>query len=365
MSDEGAQEVRVEAPPQAGGALRRVVPALLLGVALLSATAWGLGRWQDARTHVSTDNAQVDGHIVPLLAKVGGYVEEVLVEDNQSIRRGDLAVILDDDELRVRLAVAEADLAAALAAAGGPGLQGQVEAEASATRARRQALESRLESARALSARASRDLTRAEDLAAKQIASDQQLDAAQAAAAAAAADVAALEQEVAAARASETSADAATRAADARLDRAKVAVAAARESLTYARVSAPVSGVVSRTQVEVGQLVQPGQPLAAVVADSALWITANLKETETSEVRVGQGVAIEVDAYPGCRARGTVESLSPATGSKFALLPPDNATGNFTKVVQRLPVRVSLLEGCGPDRPLRPGMSVVVHIEVG
>jgi len=126
-----------------------------------------------------------------------------------------------------------------------------------------------------------------------------------------------------------------------------------------------VSGTVSRTQVEVGQLIQAGQPLAAVVADASLWITANLKETELARVREGQGVAIDVDAYPGCEARGRVESLSPATGSKFALLPPDNATGNFTKVVQRLPVRIDLVEGCGEDRPLRPGMSVVVHIEVG
>jgi membrane fusion protein (multidrug efflux system) len=141
--------------------------------------------------------------------------------------------------------------------------------------------------------------------------------------------------------------------------------AAARRSLEYSRVSAPVSGVVSRTAVEVGQLVQAGQPLAAVVADSALWITANLKETETSQVHPGQSVAIEVDAYPGCEARGAVESVSPATGSKFALLPPDNATGNFTKVVQRVPVRISVSEGCGDDRPLRAGMSVVAHIEVG
>jgi membrane fusion protein (multidrug efflux system) len=135
--------------------------------------------------------------------------------------------------------------------------------------------------------------------------------------------------------------------------------------MEYARVSAPVSGTASRTQVEVGQLVQPGQPLAAIVADSEPWITANLKETDMGRIQQGQGVAIEIDAYPGCEARGRVESLSPATGSKFALLPPDNATGNFTKVVQRLPVRIALVEGCGADRPLRPGMSAVVDIEVG
>jgi membrane fusion protein (multidrug efflux system) len=325
---------------------------------------WGFGRWRYSQTHVSSDNAQVDGRIVPVLAKVGGYVEQVLFDDNQTVHRGDLVVVLDDTDLRVRLAIAEAELAAARAAVGDEGVPGRVEAEASAASARRQSLEARLESARAVRDRTARDLARIEDLASKQIASSQQLDASRSAAAAAAADVTALEQDIVAARASETSAGAGTRTAEAQLDRALVAALAARGSMEYARVTAPISGTVSRTQVEVGQLVQAGQPLAAVVADSALWISANLKETDMFKVHQGQGVAIEVDGYPGCEARGRVESLSPATGSKFALLPPDNATGNFTKVIQRVPARIELVDGCGADRPLRPGMSVVVSIEV-
>jgi len=327
------------------------------------AGVWGLGRWRYAQAHVSSDNAQVDAHIVPVLAKVGGYVERVLMEDNQRVERGQLIVVLDATDLVSRLEGAEAELAAARAAAGDEGVVGQVEAQASATRARREALEARLAAADAHRERAARDLARIEDLASKQIASLQQLDAARAAAVAAEADVVALQRDVAAARAGEASAGAETRAADARLEGARVAVAAARRDVGYAEVPAPVSGVVSRTQIEVGQLVQAGQPMAAVVADSDVWITANLKETETSEVRAGQGVDIRVDAYPGCTARGVVDGVSPATGAKFALLPPDNATGNFTKVVQRVPVRIALVDGCGAERPLRPGMSVVVHIE--
>lgn len=342
-----------------------MVGMVVMAIALVAVGAWGFGRWQHARTHVSSDNAQVDAHIVPLLAKVGGYVDQVLFTDNQQIGRGDLVVVIDDADLKIRVAAAEADLAAALAAVGEQGTPGRVEAELSAARARRQALEARLQSARAVRDRAVRDLARVEDLASKQITSSQQLDAARTAAAAATSDVAALEQEITAARAAEASADAAGRAAEAQLERARAALAAAHLDLEHANVGSPVSGTVSRTQVEVGQLIQPGQPLAAVVADAALWITANLKETELARVHEGQGVAIDVDAYPGCEARGRVESLSPATGSKFALLPPDNATGNFTKVVQRLPVKIDLVDGCGEDRPLRPGMSVVVHIEVG
>ncbi len=343
---------------------RRAVLLVIGAIAILAGGVWGVRRWSYARTHVSTDNAQVDGRIVPVIAKVGGYVQAVDVEDNEAVGRGDVVVAIDDAELQVKLHEAEADLAAAFAAAGTDGQQGQVEAEASASHARRQALESRLESARAHADRAAKDLARVQELADKQIASRQQLDAAQAAATAAQADVVALERDIAAARAGEASAGAAGRAADARLEHARAALERARLDLSYARVTSPVSGTISRKQVEVGQLVQPGQPLAAVVSDSAVWVTANLKETETADVREGQPVAIEVDAYPGCTARGTVESLSPATGSKFALLPPDNATGNFTKVVQRVPVRIGVTEGCGADRPLRPGMSVLAHIEV-
>jgi membrane fusion protein (multidrug efflux system) len=344
--------------------VRRAVSFAFVAVLAVAAGVWSFGRWRFASTHISSDNAQVDAHIVPVLAKVGGYIEKVNVEDNVRVQRGDVVVVIDDADLQVRLAEAEADLAAAQAAVGDEDATGQVEADASVARARREALEARLAAERAHEDRLARDLVRMEDLASKSIVSSQQLDAARAAAAAARADVTALERDVAAARAQETSADAAARAAEARLQRARVLVAAARRSLEYATVQAPSSGIVSRTQVEVGQLVQAGQPLAAVVADSALWVTANLKETETATIRAGQGVAIDVDAYPGCEARGVVESVSPATGSKFALLPPDNATGNFTKVVQRVPVRITLAEGCGPDRPLRPGMSVMVHIEI-
>ena len=132
--------------------------------------------------------------------------------------------------------------------------------------------------------------------------------------------------------------------------------------LSSTRVVAPVGGTIAKRTVELGQLLQPGQPLLAVVADTVTWITANFKETQLETMRVGQKAEIDVDSYPGCSASGTLESLSPATGARFALLPPDNATGNYTKVVQRIPVRIRVDRGCGPTEPLRPGLSVVVHV---
>jgi membrane fusion protein (multidrug efflux system) len=128
-------------------------------------------------------------------------------------------------------------------------------------------------------------------------------------------------------------------------------------------VPAPAPGIVSRKQVEPGQLVEAGQPLLTIVADTGVFITANFKETQLSDLRIGQPAEIAVDAYGGAVAIGCVESVSAATGSKFALLPPDNATGNFTKVVQRIPVRLRVKQDLGPDRPLRPGMSVDVHVD--
>jgi membrane fusion protein (multidrug efflux system) len=202
------------------------------------------------------------------------------------------------------------------------------------------------------------------ELAAKQVVSRQQLDAAQAAADAARAQLISAQRSAGAAGAGVTNAQAGVRLAQARLAAAQAARDNAALQLSYTRVTAPVAGIVSRKQVEVGQLVQAGQPLLTVVSDTGVWVTANFKETQLSDIKVGQPVELEVDAYGGCSAKGKVESLSAATGAKFALLPPDNATGNFTKVVQRVPVRIAITEGCGKDQPLRPGMSVAAHVDV-
>jgi membrane fusion protein (multidrug efflux system) len=202
-----------------------------------------------------------------------------------------------------------------------------------------------------------------EDLAGKLVVSKMQLDAARAAAASAAADVVALERQQSAAGGGVASAEAGVRLATARLQAAQAARDNAALQLQYTNVAAPASGIVSRKQVEPGQLVQAGQPLYTIVADTGVFVTANFKETQLGDLRVGQPAEIEVDAYHGATATGCVESVSAATGSKFALLPPDNATGNFTKVVQRVPVRIKVKQGLGADRQLRPGMSVTVHVD--
>src|SRR5258706_4600263 len=319
------------APPRSS---RRTV-FMIMGVILVGLLIFGVRKWWFGRSHVSTDNAQVDGHIVPVLPKVGGFVAEVRIEENQSVKAGDTLVGLDDRDLRARLAQTEADLAALLATVSSRTRVGQAEAAVAQAQAN------------VVKARA--DLARLEPLAIQNIVSQQQLDGARAAAAAAEAQLA--------------SAQAQLVGADARVAVSRAARDQAALQLSYTRIITPSAGIVSKKAVELGQLVQPGQPLMTVVPLEDVWVTANLKETETADVTPGDSADITVDAYKGVHFRGHVESLSPAAGAKFSLLPPDNAPGNFTKVVQRIPVRIHLDSPADPTHTLRPGMSVVATIK--
>jgi membrane fusion protein (multidrug efflux system) len=332
---------------------------------LLIALAWGSQKWIYSRSHISTDDAAVDGHIVPVVAKVGGYVSSVSAGENDHVNAGQVVVQLDTAELAVKVAQAEADLAAARASAGGPGVTGQAEAQVETASGQQAALQAQVVAARANATRAQADLRRMEELAGKQIVSQQQLDAARANAAAANAALSAAQRQASAASGTVSGAQAGTRLATARVQAALAARDNAALQLSYARVVAPASGSVSKKTVEVGQLVQPAQPLMSIVSDSGTWVTANFKETQLADMKVGQPVKVAVDAYDGCEVAGHVQSISSATGSRFSLLPPDNATGNFTKVVQRVPVRIAIDKGCGAARPLRPGMSAIVHVKTG
>ena len=320
-------------PVKSGGSRRTIF--IIMGVVLLGLVAVGVRRWIYSLNHVSTDNAQVDGHIIPILPKVGGYVVDVRTDENRSVKAGDTLVVLDDRDFKARLAQAEADLAVALAGVSNRARVGQAEAQVA--------------QAQANAEKAHADLERIKPLAEKDIVPKQALDAAEATARAADAALA--------------SAQAALLGADARVAAARAARDQAALSLSYTRISAPAEGVVSKKSVELGQLVQPGQPLMSLVPLSDVWVTANLKETQIQDVTAGDPVDFTVDAYPGVHFCGKVESISPATGAKFSLLPPDNATGNFTKVVQRLPVRIRQCGPQDPKRELRPGMSVVATIQ--
>jgi len=343
---------------------RRIVLIVVGLIVLAAALAWGISTFLYSRAHESTDDAYVEGHLIPVLSRVNGYVTAVNGDENQHVREGDTIVVIDDAEYRAKVAQAQADLAAAQASVGMRGYTGQAAAQVQTAQGQSAATDAQVVAAQANYDKAVSDLQRTKTLAAQQIVSQQQLDAAQATADAARATLLAAQKQAAAAGATVTNAQAGVRLAAARLAAAQAAEQQAALNESYTRITAPVSGVLSRKQVEVGQLVQAGQTLFTVVADTGVWVTGNYKETQLNNIRVGQPVQLTVDAYPGCTAEGRVWSIAAATGAQFALLPPDNATGNFTKVVQRVPVRIYVMRGCGEGRPLRPGMSVNAHIDL-
>ena len=306
------------------GGARRAIFLSILVLAVLAGVGFGIKEVTFYRHHAETDDAQIEGHIDPVLPKVSGYVTEVLVDDNQKVNAGQVIIKIDTRDLQAKVDTARAAL--------------------ENSRAKVAVASANVSSARTEAVRTANDLVRYGALRQKEEISQQQYDAAKAAADSTAAAVSAAERAVTAAQA-----DVAQKKAD--LDYALL-------QLSYATVTAPASGLVAKKNVEVGQFVQAGQPLLAIVEDSETWVVANFKETQLKKMRVGQPVQIEVDAYPKQVFHGRVESLAPATGARFALLPPDNATGNFTKVVQRVPVKIVFIEPPDPSRPLRTGMSV-------
>ena len=354
-------EANGEQNGEGGNGRKRKLAPIVLGVLALVGVGFGTNHYVFSLHHVETDDAQVDGHITPVLARVGGYVAEVRVNDNQAVKAGDVLVKLDDRDLRARLAQADADLAALVASVGTGGRVGQAQAQLSAAQAGAAAADATVAQARANADRTQSDLERYRGLAAKNIISGLQMDAANAAATAAQAQLLAAQRNAEAAHQQVLSAGAGLTAADARVAASRASRDQIALQLSYATITAPQTGVVAKRSAEVGQLVNPGQPLMSVVPMATVWVTANLKETEVENVHPGDAVEFNVDGYPGHTFKGTVESISPATGARFSLLPPDNATGNFTKVVQRVPVRIAV-SAQDPQRPLRPGMSADVII---
>ena len=344
---------------------KRRISLVIVGVLVLALAGWGLSRYLYSRHHVTSDNAQVDGHITLIAPRISAFISRVLVDDNQHVNPGDTLVVLDDRDLRVKLEQAEAELRGAQAAVGSRGRAGQAQAELQATRAQAASATATVAAAESDYKKAAADLERYRGLAAQKIVSAQQLDAAQAAYDAAAAHLEAVRRQAAAAGSQVSASGAALRSADARLAAAEAAVDNARLQLSYASITAPTAGVIAKRNAETGALVQPGQSLMSIVPDREVWVTANLKETQLNNLQVGDPVEFTVDAYPGRKFSGRVESLSPATGARFALLPPDNATGNFTKVVQRVPVKIAVEQPSDTNHRLRPGMSVEVDIATG
>lgn len=343
-------------------AWRKRLPLIIGIIVAVAGVSIGVKKYFWGLHHESTDNAQLDGHITVIAPRVQAFVSRVLVDDNQHVKAGDTLVVLDDRDLKVRLQEAEADLANAEAAAGSAKRSGQARSQLAWSRAQQASAQAAIASAEASYKKASADLERIRGLTENKIIPAQQFDAAQAAYDAAVAGLESARKQAAAASDQVSVYGAALSGAGARLEAAQSAVDNARLQLSYTYILAPTDGVIAKRNAETGALVQIGQTLMSIVPDRGLWVTANLKETQLDNVRVGDAATFTVDAYGDHVFHGHIVSLSPATGARFALLPPDNATGNYTKVVQRVPVRIAVDDSPDTTLPLRPGMSVVPTI---
>jgi membrane fusion protein, multidrug efflux system len=355
-------------------AARRAAPrrALLVGGAAACVAALGALYIVTPKATVSTDDAYLRADVSTVAPKVHGLVSFVAVHDNQHVKTGDVLVRIDPEEYQARLAVARGDLAAARAQVEAEGASLiKLDSEERLAAANVQATASAIGAADAENTRARLDRARFDDLAHKGAVPQRDAERGRAAAAAAVAETdrsrAALEvsrsqQAVTAGRRAELRA--ALASAQAAVVRAEGALALAGQDLDHATIRAPVDGVVGDRHVQPGDYVQPGSALMSVVPLNTLYVTANFKETQTTRMRPGQKADIDVDALGGDPLPGEVESIAPGSGSQFALLPFEPGTGNFTKIVQRVPVRIRLLPADGTEF-LRPGLSATVRVRVG
>jgi len=336
---------------------KKLIFPIILALVLVGALIFSVKEYIYFQSHEETDNAQIDADISPVVARVAGYVKDIRFSDNQFVHAGDTLVILDDRDYQVKLQQAIAGLTSARQSVDVS--QYQV-SEAKTGIATAQA---NIEAAKVRVWKATEDFKRYENLYNDHAITKAQYDDARAEkeSAEAALTVAQTQVPVQARRISvnerqvgATASNLATHQAD--IDFAKL-------QLSYTVITAPADGIVSKRNIQTGQLVQAGQTLFAIVHDKGVYITANFKETQMEALHEGEKVDITADAFSDKPFHGIIESFSGATGAKFSLLPPDNATGNFVKVVQRVPVRISIEADSAMKRLLRPGMSVkvVVH----
>jgi len=352
--------------------LKKWILPFIIGKLALIGIIWGIDTWIYSRHHEETDNAQLEGNINPIIPRVSGYISRLMIEDNQVVKKGDTLFVIDDRDLSNRVQLAEAAYNNALANL--EVIRSNVwaaDANTDITNANVATSYAAIKNAQVRVWKANQDFTRYENLLKVSSATQQQYDAARAEKDAAEAQLTVLQKQWDAAvkqtRASKTqtaSTEKQIGVALATIQQRKADLEFARLQLSYAVITAPTAGVVSKKSIQIGQFVNAGQMLFNIVADGDLWVVANFKETQLSKINIGDEVKIEVDAFKDTPVKGTVTSFSKATGAKFALLPPDNATGNFVKVIQRVPVKINFAQHADILQKLSAGMSVKVAVTV-
>lgn len=345
---------------------------LIFIVLLAVGLSYGGYKYVHSLSHETTDDAQVAKKMNPIIPRVGGYITKVLIKDNDLVKKGDTLFVIDNndylvklEEVKANLAVAENNLAVAKADIG------TAKANVSVSAANVQSASGSIETAKIRLRRAAADFERYNNLYKNHSITKQQFEQAEAAKQEAQSQLLILQDQQKASAFQKNVASARTNVsnkqvlvAEANVKKAQAALDAANLNLGYTIVTAAIDGQVSTVDLQAGQLVQPGQSLFYIINNQETWVVANFKETQLNKMREGQKVKLKIDAFPGEEFEGEVSSFSPATGSKFSLLPPDNASGNFVKTVQRLPIRINFTQNNNQDnlKLLRSGMNVEVDV---
>jgi len=332
---------------------------LTIGIGLLIAAIYLIHWIFYFFAHESTDDAYVVGTVVPICPQVKGQVVKVLVRDNQQVKSGDLLVEIDREDYATRVEEAEKAFLKFMA---------EKEQTQALLQEKREVLRqayAKLESAEVEEDLAQKEERRYATLYKQDLISKSQYDHISSQFLVAKANTKSAEATVSETIAAIKSIESQLKTQELKIEEGKAALDLARLDLERTQISAPIAGRIAKKNVDPGKYVQPGQPLFAIVDEKDIWITANFKETQIEKMRVGQPVEIKVDAYPGIVFKGHVDSLQPGTGSVFSLLPPENATGNFVKIVQRLPVKIIIDAPVDQNCPLWPGLSVVPYVAIG
>ncbi|WP_448956144.1 HlyD family secretion protein [Labrys neptuniae] len=363
MSDVAEKSTTTETPPARSGRSRWLYPMLRVAFLLLAAwlvwyVAGNWNRWTGSARLAVTDNAFIVGDVTPLSARVSGYIKEVPIRDYQAVEAGDLIAEIDPSDYQAQLALAQANLAAAEASLANVANQKNVQ-----NALIRQA-GANIDAASADVRRYQLEATRQRDLLKTGTAGTQQsVEQADANAQRSLAQKALYEAQLDQQKALLTGLDVQEQQVKAQIKAAEAQVTLAGNNLNYTKIRSPAKGLVGQRQVRPGQFANVGTQVIAVVPLPNIWVVANYKETQMTNIRLGQRAHVTVDAFPDLSLTGRVEAWSPGTGSTFALLPPDNATGNFTKVVQRIPVKIALDPNPALGTLIRPGMSVVATVD--
>ena len=335
---------------------KRMIP-LILAIVLIIGATFGIREYIYSQRHEDTDDPQIDADISPVVAGVGGYVDSIYIEENQHVCAGQQLVKLDDRDFRIKLEQALA------AQKGASATSGVSRSQISATSANSTTAKANIEAARVNLWKVNKDYARYINLIKEGAITQQQFDQVKAERDAAQASFTAAQDQYRASLEQVGTTKSQLQVSNTGIDQRTADVDFAKLQLSYTLISAPASGIVSKKNIQKGQLIQPGQTLFNIVNDNSLFITANFKETQLEHLREGEKVDVKIDAFPDQKVEGKIYNFSPATGAKFSLLPPDNATGNFVKVVQRIPVKIKINADKALMAKLRPGMSVKVSVQ--